>query len=416
MFCKINVLGTTGLERVTNMMKGVRAVATAAAGSTPSTSGTDGGTPYEIITAVLANTAAGGWTLSSMNHDAATASGGTPTNSAVMCVKQATGKPTTPYAHFMIWPDSDESHWYPVCMFADETPTVNSGATSTATWKSHDATKGATWPNRSGNSNGANSINDTTAGGVYYVYAVDGCIHIHGGTSRNEGFFHWGTRTNMSWEDNYADNPYYVALLVSPGGNYYGYWTDMYIHNKTTQTTTGPVAMKGWWNGDYNTGNNTHPIFGTTTQSNNTTPEHQLNQSQLRSGNASVEFPNVNFTGSAGSQLNGTGASTSTNYYPISATATSRLRLPIMRDKYDIGVTSDSSTGALIPAAIPIPIGSTYAYNQGGILEHILHGAGFDNETDLAAYFTDEATYTIDNVDYIGLRWNSYWILYIRKQ
>lgn len=55
MFCKIDITGSNNLTRANNFYRGVHAVATAAAGSTPSVNNPSGG---DIITSVISNTVA----------------------------------------------------------------------------------------------------------------------------------------------------------------------------------------------------------------------------------------------------------------------------------------------------------------------------------------------------------------------
>lgn len=408
MFCKIDITGPNNGTRANNFYRGVHAVATAAAGSTPSVNNPSGG---EIITSVISNTVAGGWTTSSLNNDAGTTSGGGSVNNSIMAIKQPTGKPDTPYAHFCLMADSDETQMFAVFIYDDEAPTWNGANQLTySNWFNDNYEKCWVTKSNTPNSPNANYVLDTTSNKEIYVYAADGVIHIHYNT---HGFIHWGTRSHMSWEDNYGDNPYYVALQVAPTGDQYGYWTDMRHHNYTSQTVQGPFKHQGYSGSPFNHSSASHAITGYSQQT-NIDPMLALSSSIERTGQ-NVYFPSSDPSGSAGAG-EWSGATNTFNTYNMNNTAQYRLNQPIMNHTNFNGVTSDSTTGAYIPSASPIRIQSVYGWNNGGTMDHILQGAEFANETDIASYFTDGATYTIDGTDYVGLRWGNYSVLYVKKQ
>lgn len=436
MLCKIRVLGTNNQARVDNFMKGVAAVASAAAGSIPSITGTNAnsaangsaiasGDQYDIIQTVYSNDVAGGWTLDSTHsHTNSYTSGEHGVNTGIFTMYQATGKTDAPYAFFTLMPDTSERFVHLVLQYNALNFSWNSNQASVDNWRNIDYEKCYYLPTPSNGSPSSSWVLDLTGTRDYIVYACEGCIHIQGTTStvtqrtnHNAGFVHWGTRAHMSWEEAFTDNPYWVHLHVSPGGNMYGYWTDMRYHNYANQTTiASAVAMKGVWNSDFSTTSDTHPIYGTITKSRTSSPLNDLNISQYRqTSESAIYWPNSTMSGSDGAYTN-TGSTTTSTSYNLSATTQNRLMQPIIPYSQDLGITSDDTTNAMIPAAVPIWIRSTYGYNMGGNLENILVGTWFSNETDLAAYFTDEATYTIDGTEYIGVRWNAYSVLYIKKQ
>lgn len=408
MFCKIDITGSNNLTRANNFYRGVHAVATAAAGSTPSVNNPSGG---DIITSVISNTVAGGWTTSSLNNDSGTTSGATAVNNAVMAIKQPTGKPDTPYAHFCLMADSDESQMYAVFVYEVEAPTWDGAYPLRNTDWRNDAQERC-WVTKSStvSTPNGNYVLDTSSDKEIYVYAADGVIHIHHNT---HGFIHWGTRSHMSWEDNYGDNPYYVALQVAPTGDQYGYWTDMMHHNYTNQTNSGPFKHQGYSGSPFNHSSASHAITGYSIQT-SVDPMLMLS-TDIERATGNLYFPSADPTGSAGA---GTwaGATSTSSTYNMSGTPQYRLNQPIMNHTNFNGVTSDSTTGAYIPSASPIRIQSVYGWNNGGTMDHILQGAEFANEADIASYFTDGATYTIDGTDYVGLRWGAYSVLYVKKQ
>lgn len=408
MFCKIDITGPDNLARANNFYRGVHAVATAAAGSTPSVNNPSGG---EIITSVISNTVAGGWTTSSLNNNSATTSGGTAINNAIMAIKQPTGKPDTPYAHFCLMADSDETQMFAVFVYEVEAPTWDGVVPLRYTdWINENQEQCWVTKSNSNSTPNANYVLDTSSNKEIYVYAADGVIHIH---HNAHGFIHWGTRSHMSWEDTYGDNPYYVALQVAPTGDQYGYWTDMRHHNYTNQTVSGPFKHQGYSGTPFNHSSASHAITGYSQQT-NIDPMLALSTNIERVG-INVHFPSANPTGSAGAgSFNGSVGTLTA--YNMNNSAQFRLNQPIMNHTNFNGVTSDSTTAAYIPAASPIRIQSVYGWNNGGTMDHILQGAQFANETDIASYFTDGATYTIDGTDYVGLRWGSYSVLYVKKQ
>jgi hypothetical protein len=400
MFCKISVRGSNVFNRIDNLFKGIMAVATASAGSTPSATGstsdlgngthTISGTGYEIVTDVISNAEAGGWELSPINE--AVGSGSYAENKNLV-IRRPTGKPDNPYIHLVGTKSFGSNHWLAGSVLGPSDMAFTSAVMSPANWLNQDYV-GCGSPGLRTTS----AYSDYTSMNVdhdFYVAANEEFIHIH--SVQNHDFMHLGLRTNMSWEDNYSDNPYWVRL----DADYHEfYWTTMRQLIPSTQSVSALINYQGmWWNNLFNN-DQTHTIYGWNSRDRQEKDVPQVQEytlSQQRTSPYAVYLP-------SGTNLSTSSSYTNGSYFNLSNTTNRRLVQPIITaDRNAFGLTSDSTSGIMIAGAQPINIRANYGRNNGGTMKNLLQGGGFTNTTDRDSYFTEETTVNIDGTDYIGL-------------
>ena len=414
MFCKIHVRGDNRQCRAYNLFKGIIAVATAPAGSTPSAIGStidlsQGQTinpvyQYEIVTDVISNAEAGAWEVSPINQ--ATGSGDTYTENQNLVIRRPTGKPDNPYMHFVGYHGNGGNHWVPASVLGPDDLAYTSPVMSPTNWMNHDYVGcGSPGIRATGTYADVTAIDSDK---IYYVAANEEFIHIHQADSYD--FIHLGLRTNMSWEDSFSDNPYWVQL----DADYHEfYWTVMRHHNIDNQTYSGLVNYQGIWFNNLFSNDQTRVIYGWNSKDRNEKDVPQVQEftlSQQRHATYRLYYPN-------NSDLSVATGFSNASYYNLSGTVSSRLAQPIMTAGNDhFGLTSDETSGAIVPGAQPISIRSTYGYNNGGVMKSILQGGQFANTTDRDAYFTEETTVNIDGTDYIGLlHAGGLQVIYVKK-
>jgi len=442
MFCKISVKGSSSGAHQANLMRGVWAVATATAGSTPSVTGTTGHesfgsgamtNTYEIVTEVLSNTEAGGWEVAHPTSLSVVQNGdGYWTSNAQsacqgLILRTASGKSNMPYVHFFIASMNQN-----ISTAVSEQPC--SGVHFGAQWAGNDFTADVVASNATIANNGTgyvftNSINSTSAMGVsssyqgvfaqpssnstkdYYVACNSEFIHIQC-VDDVGGWVHVGKRENQLWEDEFEDNPYWVMM----SWNAYDFdfyeasiYTRMREINHQTQASAGPYNYASCV-GSYTTPSGETFIgtgWGSTSQFDyrkmtggvDTDPDAQY-----------CWYPtNINsWTDSDGYTQGVTSFTNNSSSYnlqgPIWCTPwvyDNDANVDLFDLRY--GPVSDTTTGALIPPAIPLNIMARNGYNMGGKMKHIYQSLTLMNSADLAAYWSSGATYTIGGQDYIGL-------------
>jgi hypothetical protein len=437
MFCKVTLMGDARSQNQ-QLMKAVRAIATASANSTPSVTGSTAYNnastgQYEVITTVLDNTVAGGWTVKSDQTTLNSSIISTNSFLESLLLYRDTGKSGLPYLWFSMIEGaytSSQINYGPFLSFGYATTLANcnygSGYNVTGTYSAGTASTSVyaggcpfTTSTFIYDYNRVAGIS-SSATRVYYISATSEFIHIQQDVASTSvahcgSWFHLGLRTNSSWEDNYNDNPYWVALWCSQGSNSAytgqasdaaGYWTVM----RTIDTTTGTVgsAVNIWraTNPGSSAGSYTtmSPLTNVQYAATYSTPYYR----QIAPQNpTTVPFSYPTNYSSAGSNggtgytlgtWQGTGSTTAlqTDIFNVYwATAT---QVP------SVGVTSDSTTNALISPALPMYIRYTGTSNFGGYMKNLFQGGIYSSAAELDLYHVPDASYTIDGTTYIGIR------------
>lgn len=442
MFCKISVRGSSPAAHNANLMRGVWAVATASAGSTPSVTGTTGhesygggamtGT-YEIVTEVLSNTEAGGWEVSHPTSLSVVQNGdGYWTSNALnssqgLILRTDSGKSAMPYVHFFIASMNPNSSTN-----TSEVPC--SGIHFGAQWAGNDFTADVSASTSTIANNGTgyvftNSFNNTNATGLgssyqqvfglpagsankeFYVACNSEFIHIQCADDVG-GWVHVGKRENQAWEDAYEDNPYWVMM----SWNAYDFdfyeasvYTRMREINHQTQTIAGPFNYAACV-GSYSS-TSSESFIGTGWGSTGVFDYRKMTggvDTDLAAENC-WRPTNINsWTDSDGYTSGVTSFTNSSSSYnlqgPIWCTPwvyDNDATIDLADLRY--GPVSDTSTGALIPPAIPLNIMARVGYNMGGKMKHIYQSLTMMNNADLTAYWSSGATYTVGGQDFIGL-------------
>jgi hypothetical protein len=299
MLCRINAtINTTDTKaQAINFLRCIRAVCTAAAGSTPSVTPVTAPSTFgagDCIVEVISNAEAGGWTESSSTTFTQTTPSLTGTQwttaynaSLAGCYfldlyNSATGKTTYPYykqtfatsmssgnyfsgTNWATYPNMDWSTGFHTATTIDGnylaglTYNSNTSATSRNFTMNFGNTSSASAYNSAGHSFRANA-------GEWLIASTSQYIIIIG----SNGIFYWGNRSNAQWENSYTNNPYNFAFSYhcnstwSAGGLqttasnintilHYGYSID----------NTGTIsASPSWKQGNYQSAYNADPVGG----------------------------------------------------------------------------------------------------------------------------------------------------------
>jgi hypothetical protein len=421
MLCKITCTGDVKSQEI-QMLKGIRAVATAAAGSTPSVicstlTNQNNNNNYEIIT-VLDNTTAGGWTVlddgTNLQPDATEGASGS--YQQFLQLYSTTGKSAKPYVWIKLITSTGSSSAtqpygiMPIVGFSQTTAacgtearaapsTVNSSGYAAILLSSEFAT--------TADYNGALKFTNTVTR-EYYVSCNSEHIHVQQGALGNQScgsFLHFGTRTNNSWEDNYDDNPYWVAIAGAQGQDgYNGSAQSYFTRMRFLQTTTGAVdgsATKLSRAIITAAGNFTAPVFNNTLTYSNI----QYTQNPGNPGNIGVPHPtNMELFSSAfttSGQSNGT-----FNYFAQSGTGLEPMMIPSSPSiaVNNSGVTSDPISGALIIPALPVMIRAGNGLNNGGYMKNLFQSNPFSTVAQLDLYHTIDTPVNINGESFFGIR------------
>jgi hypothetical protein len=426
MLCKIITTGDQKSQEI-QLIKAIRAVATAAAGSTPSAVcstvyNNASSSPYEVIT-VLDNTTAGGWSVHADGTNLRNAvEAGTYTE--FLQLYSTTGKSSLPYA----WIKFISSYTQPTvapqaifCFWGFSAATNNltgDGNNIANHHSSSDSTNSGTVAIGSNGVGAPDNYRPMTFGNAsqrtYYIGCNSEYIHIQQGTAPSDGYYssgafiHFGTRTNSTWEDAYSDNPYWVGLYGSQGTGtsvnaIQGYFTKMRCREVATGSTEG--VTRKIQRGLYNTATEVAPIYFNMTSS-----YYNLGVGYgIYTNNAlSSWYPNVlaqmNSTYSAANQ-----AASSTNNSV--AMTTIPLQGPIINPcalngavVHNAFLVSDEISGALLPDAQPVRIAVGNNRSGGGIMKNLFQSSVFFNEAGLFLYHTLDAPVNINGQTYVGLR------------
>lgn len=429
MFCKVTLMGDARSQN-TQLMRAVKAIATAAAGSTPSVTGStvynNASTgQYEVITSVLDNTVAGGWTLKADQTTLSGAVVSTNTFLETLMLYNTTGKSGLPYIWFSMiegaYTTSNLS-WGPFVSFGYATTLANcnygSGHNVTTNWTTTNSNTvySGCIVNTSTNTQNYDYMkpfgifNTTTR--VYYISVTAEYIHVQQDvtTATNSGaWFHLGLRTNSSWEDNYNDNPYWTAVWDAQGSSYgyqdgAGVWTVMRPIDTSSGAVGTPVNIFRYSGQQTNTVN-MNPVTGQSYNTSYAGDYYKLYAPPVASS-MYVNYP-TNYTTSYSSpsttytQAQNSGMST----YGVQANIFTPVTLfPTSSLGPSVGLTSDSTTNALISPALPMYIRYQGNSNFGGYLKNLFQGAIFATSAELDLYHVVDASYTIDGSTYIGIR------------
>jgi len=443
MLCRIKARGNDHASRQLSFMRAIRAVATAAAGSTPTcpastsvlydgSSYLGGANEYEAIIDVIDNTSAGGWTEVS-NQTTLPADGTYTTqasNQADSLVLRAPGGKTgfqnmyfglmtTAYStteqieHITAWHYcTNDTH-----DFVNSKPSFSLGAGTDDLIASSPAGAGASYGGVLSNaySNTAYTASYQGVGAFfndreYYVLATEEVLHVHCITYSG-GFWHIGLRYNQGWEDTYSDNPYWTVLCHNDGvgadhSNSY-YWARMRYHRSDLQTD-GVTSLKVHFNDNTAISTYGNPITGavsTSTTNMQNWPQYLLNGERFSNtgavyyNNAVTSYPNNAVTGTSQNQ----------------SASTYKLQAPLIHSNMGhgtnnienvfnnslIGVVGDPTTGSWVPAARPIEIKMPYGWNMGGSLKYLQHGPTFANNADLQFYSNVGSIYQINGENWL---------------
>lgn len=426
----------------TQLMRAVRAIATATAGSTPSVTGstvynnaTTG--QYEVITSVLDNTVAGGWTVKT--DQTTLPSSGVSANSFcdTLLMYRDTGKSALPYLWFSMIEGAYTStalHNGPFLSFGYASSLANcnygaghnvvsiASATSTGSHVNRFSgcvpTPFSTMTYRYDYKRPAGIYNTATR--VFYISATSEYIHIQQDimtqNATNSGaWFHLGLRTNSSWEDNYNDNPYWVAIWMANGvesatygtsAETSGYWTVMRPLDPVTGTVGSALNVFRATNLPSSTGTVINPVSGSASSTSYLPQFYRYEP--INSTGSYANYPtNYNTSYSSGSTTYtentgwiGTADPASLHATIISGPFADGSSSMIMYG----GLTSDSSTNAIIPEAQPMYTRLYRNTNSGGYLKNMFKSLSLQNNADVDLYHVIDAPYTIDGSTYVGLR------------
>lgn len=405
MLCRINptVGGATDARaRALNFLRALQAICTAPAGSTPSvpsqTTPTASPSGANVITEVISNTEAGGWTLSPSTN----------------ITSNYNNSFASPY-QLDLYRDSGKAA-YPFRKLSFRTHPVHLFSTAFTSYPRLWASYGFnTAPDASGNyllgTNTATFVNSATnrfrqeanydtgeANASLYnrMLAVDtaewliACTEryfmaLSGGVVGGAGcFMYIGLRTTNTWEDQYDDNPPLVSLTydgteqytqASPGNGYKAWM-------RTFQTTGVVNSLPAWYGYEMGSWNEYN------------TPSSAGTQSDVCP--LSGWYNNTN----------------SHNTYRISQSywgydlAIPVLPMGMMRSKFRdnttmIGPVTDPSTGTLVPPAFPLTVARNVqnSQNPGGNLIGVFKGLS-GTDAFMQQYYTPGQTFVINNEPY----------------
>lgn len=413
MLCKINpTLGgaTDEKARAINFLRAIQAICTAPAGSTPSVAsittptaspviGTAGS--VDVITEVISNTEAGGWTTSA-STDITSNYNATYSTPYTLDLYRASGKATYPYRKLSFrtnlsyaFNSTYSAYPYIVCSHGFNTATDATGNYLLGT--------NATLPETNGtgtllykfdvNYGSVSSVttNFRPAAGEWLIASTDRYfIAVSGGlgTTGNPGtLMYVGLRTTSAWEDQYDDNPP-LASVVYDGSQYYvnGCGSNASMFARTFQYTGSYNSNPAWYRmnnypedalsatvGDFQ-GTNFDPLSGVNYAAAPSSTNTLMNQQYLWNNQMQV---------------------------PMCGGVGGLFRSKHRQDTAMTGPVSDPSTGLLVPPAYPITFArhSQTSMNPGGQAIGLYKSMG-GSETFLQRYYTPGQTFVVNNEGY----------------
>lgn len=284
---------------------------------------------------------------------------------------------------------------------------------------------------------GKNNNTITSSRGSYFVMANSEAIHIHAGSPYGH-FFHFGKRTNLTWEGNYTDNPYWVAMWQSyyykENNSYHwpnirsaaGYYTIMRGFNPVNQSEISPQKVN-YYNASMTTSttplsNWYDPFTGTKGYSTNSTSRsvHDGHGATSPGGTSTYNMYYQTYTSARPVSI-ATAASLATStsnldingVYNYAGNTSYWLRYPMWNlyansyPSQDVGVSYDSDSGLFKPTAGHVRISLANGYNEGGVMKYILSGSKNDDYVDMNNLISDNSNgsvVTIDGSSYAQLK------------
>lgn len=395
MLCKIDAtIGTTDEKaRAINFLRAIQAIATAAAGSTPSvtplTAPSTLGTG-NVITSVISNTEAGGWTSSSSTTltNAYSATSATPYLLDLYSTANTdTGKTTYPYLKASFYTNraypfngSGSASWtnatYLSNQSIDVTVGFHTGTAADGNYLGTNTVDGA-W------SRNLTCGGNLTGGGAYTAQALTSSTskqiraaageHLVAATSQyiivmsRYGMVYLGIRNSVAWENAYADNPLVTGFYsdFSNGSATTGGLNqmDMLTSWMYTVDSSGIASGPSWRTQKSYTTNGVNPISGT--------PDNAFYARDLWGGYSSTSYGG--------------------GYMPL-------MPFGLRSHNYTtaVGPVNDSN-GALVPPAYPIsPVytSSGNAVNQAGAIKGMYRSLS-GSDTFMNNYYSAGQTFTI---------------------
>jgi hypothetical protein len=421
MLCKIITTGDEKSQEI-QLIKSIRAVATAAAGSTPSAVcstvlNNASSSPYEVIT-VLDNTTAGGWSVHADGTNLRTAVEACG-SAEFLQLYSTTGKSSLPYSWIKFISSPSNPAITPIhCYWGFSAATSNLTADGNSISNHFNAANNTNSGAVMIGANDASTLDysnpmsfGTTNTRTYYIGCNSEYIHIQQGTAAGDGnsssggFIHFGTRSNSSWEDGFSDNPYWVGLYGSQGygtpqGTVQGYFTKMRLISNDTGSFSSLTNKIQRYN--YNTATKIAPIY--------------WNQNEVYD-TAAARSGAYDFTSAASYYPNQLGNmnSTFTGSYSNQGTSMTQtvlnLQGPIINPCAQAGIiretcqlTSDPVSGALSLDAQPVMISAKTGYSGGGYMKNLFQSSVVSQYSDLLLYHVLDSPVNINGQTFMGLR------------
>ncbi len=410
MLCKINAtLGgaTDERARAINWLRAVQAICTAPAGSTPSVAsvttptaspviGTAGS--VNVITEVISNTEAGGWTASASTNITSNYNNSLAVPYQLDLYRNS-GKATYPYRKmsfrtnpYYVFSNSYTSYPWIMASHGFNTATdatgnyllgttVNLPANGvTNTWKFD--VNGIT--SNDGNANSYNNFLKVNVGEWLIASTERYFIAMSGSAaSGNAGtFMYIGLRTTNTWEEQYDDNPP-ICSVCYDGSQYwqYGIGSNVSAWMRTFQTTGVVNSNSAWYNIQTNawsgfqapaSGAWMDPLSGYATTSNSW---NSYNSAAFWYGNQ-LQVPML------------------PGYFGM-------MRSKWRENTTMIGPVSDPATGSFVPPAFPMTISRNVqnSQNPGGTLIGVYKSMG-GTDSFMQQYYTPGQTFVINSEAY----------------
>lgn len=406
MLCKINAtLGgsTDERARAINFLRALQAICTAPAGSTPSvpsvgTGPTASPSGTNIITEVISNTEAGGWSTSSStnitpNYNNAFAS------PYQLDLYRDSGKATYPYRKLSFrtpptQPFSSTYTTYPrlYCVYGFNTAPDASGnyllGTNNTAFTNYETSRYYQIANRD-----ATAANDLTynrflapVAGEYLIASTERYfMALSGGLGSNSGtFMYVGLRTTNAWEDQYDDNPPLVSLTYDGTDTYnqassgVGFKAWM----RTIQTTGVVNSLPAWFG---------HEISAFNSYGAPTAPPTQTNICMLSGiGNTSTGWNTFN------DERYHWGANLAVPILPVG-----QMRSKFRANATMTGPVTDPTTGTLVPPAYPLTVSRNVqnSQNSGSTLIGVYKSMG-GSDLFMQQYYTPGQSFLVNGEYY----------------
>jgi hypothetical protein len=409
MLCKINpTLGgaTDEKARAINFLRAIQAICTAPAGSTPSVAsittptanpviGTAGS--VNVITEVISNTEAGGWTTSASTDVTSNynASYGSP---YTVDLYRDSGKATYPYRKlsFRAAPE------YAFTSYSTYPAIGVSYGYNTATDATGNYTLGTSWLNTTdggvtnryrfdvnfwNDQGGTNGFKPSAgewliASTERYFIALSGGL---GSTGQPGMMMYVGLRTTNAWEDQYDDNPPLASVVYDGSSQFAGSsGSNASMWARTMQTTGVVNSLPAWY---------------------------RIMNISSGSYAAQIQAYGVNVDPLSGYNAQGVGLgtiATHAEYYWGNEMQVPMLpgTFGLMRSKHRVdtvmtGPVSDPVTGTLVPPAFPITFAryKQNSNNSGGNAIGLYKSLG-GSDSFMQQYYTPGQTFVINNEAY----------------